>query len=80
MCGDLDAPASGDVDQPENSVGTVSTYTCDSGYTLNGEDTRICQDNGKWSGEEPVCRGRLNRDQNVKWLASTKLFPQLWTA
>ena len=55
MCDDLSAPANGDVDQPGNSVGTVSTYTCNGGYLLVGDETRTCQESGQWSGSQPIC-------------------------
>ncbi|XP_064385961.1 uncharacterized protein LOC135334617 isoform X2 [Halichondria panicea] len=34
--------------------GTVATYTCDDGFNLSGDATRICFD-GYWTGTEPVC-------------------------
>ncbi|XP_070563038.1 LOW QUALITY PROTEIN: sushi, von Willebrand factor type A, EGF and pentraxin domain-containing protein 1-like [Ptychodera flava] len=34
--------------------GTVS-YTCERGYTLNGDTERVCQANGEWGGTPPVC-------------------------
>ncbi len=36
-------------------VSTVATYTCTSGYMLNGEATRTCQSTGVWDGSEPSC-------------------------
>ncbi len=39
------------------SVGTVATYTCDTGYTLNGGTTRTCGSDRVWSGSSPVCQG-----------------------
>ncbi|XP_064386107.1 E-selectin-like [Halichondria panicea] len=36
--------------------GTVATYTCDTGYTLNGGSTRTCGSNGMWSGFAPSCQ------------------------
>ena len=35
-------------------VGTVATYSCDTGYTLYGGSTRTCSD-GTWSGSAPTC-------------------------
>ena len=32
-------------------------YDCQDGYTLVGNIRRYCQKNGKWTGEEPFCRG-----------------------
>ncbi|XP_060562325.1 sushi, von Willebrand factor type A, EGF and pentraxin domain-containing protein 1-like [Ruditapes philippinarum] len=38
------------------SNGSVISYTCDSGYSLNGATERVCQDNGLgWSLTEPSC-------------------------
>ncbi len=34
--------------------GTVATYTCDGGFRLDGNATRIC-DTGNWTGTVPVC-------------------------
>ncbi len=34
--------------------GTIATYTCDDGFRLHGNATRIC-DTGNWTGTVPVC-------------------------
>ena len=34
---------------------TEAIYTCDTGYKLIGENTRICQPNGNWTGSVPTC-------------------------
>ena len=39
-------------------VDTVATYTCDTGYTLNGGSTRTCGSDGVWSGSDPTCQGK----------------------
>ena len=37
------------------------SFTCNTGYELNGSDTRICQSDGGWSGSDAVCRiGKIN--------------------
>ncbi len=49
---------------PDNRpVDTVATYTCVTGYTLNGGNTRTCGSDGMWSGSSPVCQ----RKQNGMW-------------
>ena len=30
-------------------------FTCNTGYKLNGSDTRTCQSSGGWSGSGVVC-------------------------
>lgn len=40
--------------------GYVAYYICniDHGYTLEGDELRTCQDNGKgWTGTQPTCLG-----------------------
>ena len=37
------------------TVGSTVSFTCNSGYHLNGADSAICQDDGSWSVELPTC-------------------------
>ena len=32
------------------------SYTCNTGYQLNGSDTRTCQSDGSWSGSDAMCK------------------------
>ena len=43
---------------PEGSVtcGTKVTYTCNEGFTLEGDSVLQCRTGGKMQGEVPVCR------------------------
>ena len=61
-CGVLLTPANGAVDLSDGSlVGAVAIYTCDPSFRLIGVESRICQKNGSWSGEAPVCQGNFKQ-------------------
>ena len=36
-------------------VGTVATYVCNPGFTLNGDRTRVCQSDRMFDGMDPIC-------------------------
>ena len=71
VCGALDAIANGMISYSTDmtapySVGTVATYTCNSGYELSttGDEMRTCMDNGDGSGSSfggsaPTCQRNL---------------------
>lgn len=42
-----------------HSVGGVAHYNCPRGYYIEGNETRICMQNGSWSGFTPVCYGKF---------------------
>ena len=44
-------PANGNV----SSDGLTATYTCNTGYILNGPMIRICGGDGRWSLDTPTC-------------------------
>ncbi len=35
------------------------TYTCNTGYTLQGDNGHTCMANGEWSGSTPTCNRKL---------------------
>ena len=37
------------------TVGFEAVYVCNDGYNLMGNETRICQSDGIWSGSIPQC-------------------------
>ena len=54
-CPNLPNPSNGRVNQRGNKPGDRASYTCNSGYELQGDSTRICQNSGQWSGDAPTC-------------------------
>ena len=43
-------------------VGATASYTCNSGYTLDGDNMRTCQDvnDGTWTNNDPSCNREFN--------------------
>ena len=56
MCPHLEAPANGSVLYSDRVVGSVAQYSCDKGFSLVEDASVICQSDGTWSGEEPICQ------------------------
>ncbi len=47
------------VDLSSRTVFTsIATFTCDTGYTLNGSSFSECRADGVWSPAEPTCNGK----------------------
>ena len=59
-CGILTNPVYGKV---SHTAGTTfkraATYSCNPGYNLIGDSTRMCQATGVWSGSIPTCQRML---------------------
>jgi len=47
----------GDVDNANTTFGSVVRYSCNTGYKIEGNNTRVCQTNGSWTGKDPSCEG-----------------------
>ena len=66
-CTGLSAPANGMVVFSSGmpyGFGTVATYSCNSGSTLNGDATRTCggdglSTSGTWNGTAPTCQCKV---------------------
>lgn len=55
-CGPLSEPENGKVRVNETSFTSKALYVCSDGYSLIGDDVRICQSNATWSGIKPICQ------------------------
>ena len=59
-CGSLTNPANGQVSHTAGTTfGQTATYNCNTGYNRVGDNTRMCQATGEWSGSEPTCQSML---------------------
>lgn len=60
MCGALSSPPNGNVMVSGTGLNAVATYTCDTGYNMEGQSTRMCEEPGpEWSGSSPSCNSKL---------------------
>ncbi|XP_078589338.1 sushi, von Willebrand factor type A, EGF and pentraxin domain-containing protein 1-like [Branchiostoma floridae x Branchiostoma japonicum] len=60
QCPTLPAPSNGARTPPtgSNSFGNAVSFTCNTGYTLNGANAVTCQAGGTWSDPAPTCTPR----------------------
>ena len=61
-CGFLMDPDNGLVTLTGSSFGSIATYVCDTEFNLIGNMQRTCQENEDWSGSEPTCQSKPNRN------------------
>eukprot|EP00066_Takifugu_rubripes_P013973 XP_011603239.1 PREDICTED: sushi domain-containing protein 2 [Takifugu rubripes] len=61
-CGYVAAPANGEKLGVSYVQGAKLTFSCNDGYTLQGSQDRVCQENGQWSGEMAQCVGPSNTE------------------
>ncbi|XP_060620780.2 inactive serine protease PAMR1 isoform X2 [Anolis sagrei] len=55
-------------------IGTVINFFCNNSYILSGSEQRICQDNGEWSGKQPICI-KACREPKISDLVRQKVLP-----
>ena len=59
----LSPPINGGLDITPSTTapgGFMATYFCDDGHDLVGNITRMCQEDGNWTGMAPTCERKLN--------------------
>ena len=57
-CPVLTDPTNGAVVSTGTSPGSTATYTCNTGYKLEGQMSRTCGADIQWTPGEPVCLGK----------------------
>lgn len=71
-CPSLEAPAHGTKFGSKYLVGHEVHFTCSQGHHLVGTPTRVCRDNGTWTGTSATCKGEshcLNRPEKPQLLS-----------
>ena len=72
-CGSPSEPDNGAVTFTSTTFQSQATFTCDSGYSLEGSSSRTCQSDGTWSGQAPVCNRGIYMYTSSKPLVFTEL-------
>ena len=60
FCGDPGLPAKGRREGRSFIFKSEVTFSCGAPYVLVGSATRLCQEDGAWSGSQPRCIGIVN--------------------
>ncbi|XP_019407371.1 PREDICTED: inactive serine protease PAMR1 isoform X4 [Crocodylus porosus] len=55
-------------------IGTVMAFFCNNSYVLSGNEQRTCQDNGVWSGKQPICI-KACREPKISDLVRQRVLP-----
>ena len=58
-CGNLPVPMNGFIIGNQTTYPNKLLFSCDDGFDLIGSRVRSCEADGKWSGEQPTCKGTL---------------------
>ncbi|XP_070845519.1 sushi domain-containing protein 2-like [Chaetodon trifascialis] len=59
-CGWLQPPNNGKKEGTRYLQGAKVRLSCNDGYILKGSAERVCQEDGKWSGEDTSCEAKSN--------------------
>ena len=71
LCSELISPINGKVTWTGLTSGSTATYTCDSGYELDGYQNRTCRITGTWTRYTPYCRRMKHTQINRNYITST---------
>ncbi|XP_054828282.1 inactive serine protease PAMR1 isoform X2 [Eublepharis macularius] len=55
-------------------IGTVIAFFCNSSHILSGNEQRTCQENGEWSGKQPICI-KACKEPKISDLVRQKVLP-----
>ena len=59
-CGPLTNPTNGTVDTSAGTTaGNTATYSCNTGYNLDGNSVVQCRTDGTWNGTAPRCLSNI---------------------
>lgn len=56
-CGDSPSLLNGSVSTNGSTLHSVARYSCNEGFNMRGSNTLVCQYDGLWSENPPICEG-----------------------
>uniref|UniRef100_A0A5F9D4Q6 Inactive serine protease PAMR1 n=1 Tax=Oryctolagus cuniculus TaxID=9986 RepID=A0A5F9D4Q6_RABIT len=62
------------IDGHHARVGTIVSFFCNNSYVLSGPEKRTCQQNGEWSGKQPICI-KACREPKISDLVRRRVLP-----
>lgn len=82
-CSNTIVPLNGELKGQSVKYDSVHVFTCNTGYQLEGSETRRCQENGSWGGAPTSCSstfmfGAFEIYQNVS--SNDAAFALLWSS
>lgn len=66
-CGNPGIPRHGKMEQTGFTYRKTVTFSCDKYFELRGQNTRQCQADGTWSGEQPKCVASCGEIENFNF-------------
>lgn len=62
ICPVLKAPEHGQMNcsSSEPTYNSECIFSCDPEYVLHGHDLLVCNRHGNWTGEKPICQGKIS--------------------
>ncbi|XP_063401402.1 sushi, von Willebrand factor type A, EGF and pentraxin domain-containing protein 1-like [Mytilus trossulus] len=80
-CPNLTALTGGQISTTGQTFRSVATYSCNDGYTMDGENIRVCQPEGFWSGKVPTCNPvvcpNLSSPEDGKVSVTSQTYPSI---
>jgi hypothetical protein len=72
-CSVLSPPDNGMVSQTGLATDSEVNYSCRQGFTLTGNKTRLCSDQGLWAGSQPLCTEDSDDDRTFLFIVIISL-------
>ena len=69
----MSSPGNGAVTENGFTTGHTAVYSCEDGFELVGDMTRVCMNNSEWTGQTPSCQIIPGNELHVNLCISYRL-------